>query len=466
MLTMSIHISTKKGAPMAKQSKSFRVGRVRGDLRAKVWYLTYYDQGQRHRPRIGSDLDEARRQAAEINSQLENGAPISSAFQSIKISELRERWLEHHETVVRSSLKTIARYRSATNHLIAFLVDSRVSASTGQFRIEHAERFVKHLRSITISPNGHPHSAKRPLRDKGLRYILEVCRSMFHFAVQRRHLPPYADNPFSALQIEKIPTEDSKPIVIFSSGQEQDFLRTADDWQFPIFLTLMLTGLRPGELSHLYWPDDVNNELQAIVIRNRPQLGWQVKTRTERLIPLPAVLLEVINSHALNRQAGTLFQRRRFNCKQAPLLAGCSIEALEKELQLRIMRREAESDRPLTRVDRQQICQTVWRDAGMIKTDYIRTSFMQICSKAGLKGFTSPKMLRHLFATTLQEGRVDPLIRNELMGHSTKATSRSNPLGMTATYTHTRPATMRDQLERALKDRPGIAIAEEWLTNR
>lgn len=451
---------------MAKQLKQFRVGRVRGDLRGKIWYLTYYDQGQRHRPRIGSDLDEARRQAAEINAQLENGAPVSSSFQSIKIEELQIRWLDHHETVARSSLKTIARYRSATNHLIAFVVNSRVPASTGQFRVEHAELFVRHLRTLTVSPNGHPNTVKRTLRDKGLRYILEVSRSMFHFAAQRRHLQPYADNPFTALHIEKIPIEDSKPIELFSRDQERDFLQAADDWQFPIFLTLMLTGVRPGELSHLFWPDDVDDQLQAIVIRNRSQLGWQVKTRKERFIPMHPVLYEIIKSHRLNRQFGTLFQRRRFSDTQQPSLVGRSIQVLEKELQVRIAGRETELERSLSRVERQQLCRTVWRDAGMIKSDYIRTSFIQICDKAELVGFTSPKMLRHLFATTLQEGRVDPLIRNELMGHSTHATSRSNPLGMTATYTHTRPATMREQLERALKDRPAIAIAHEWFAKR
>jgi len=40
-----------------------------------------------------------------------------------------------------------------------------------------------------------------------------------------------------------------------------------------------------------------------------------------------------------------------------------------------------------------------------------------LTKRIGLSGHTAPKMLRHMFATTLQEGRVDPLIRNELMGH-------------------------------------------------
>lgn len=44
-------------------------------------------------------------------------------------------------------------------------------------------------------------TAKRHLLDKGLCYILECCRTLFQFAAKRRHLPPYAENPFSALEI-------------------------------------------------------------------------------------------------------------------------------------------------------------------------------------------------------------------------------------------------------------------------
>jgi len=55
----------------------------------------------------------------------------------------------------------------------------------------------------------------------------------------------------------------------------------------------------------------------------------------------------------------------------------------------------------------------------MVKTDRIRTEMMQICSRIELSQFSSPKMFRHLFATTLQEANIDPLVRSELMGHST-----------------------------------------------
>jgi hypothetical protein len=41
---------------MAKAS-SFRVGKVRADLRGKVCYLTYRENGRRLRPWVGSDRD-------------------------------------------------------------------------------------------------------------------------------------------------------------------------------------------------------------------------------------------------------------------------------------------------------------------------------------------------------------------------------------------------------------------------
>ncbi|QDT36033.1 hypothetical protein Pan189_03880 [Stratiformator vulcanicus] len=108
------------------QKKSFRIGRVRGDLRGRVWYLTYHEQGQRQRPRVGPSLDEARQTAAQINGQLESGQTALLTFDRIGIDELRCRWLDYHEHVRRSSLQTLRRYRTATQHLIDFLNRSPV----------------------------------------------------------------------------------------------------------------------------------------------------------------------------------------------------------------------------------------------------------------------------------------------------------------------------------------------------
>lgn len=429
---------------MARKAISFRVGRVRGDLRGRTWYLTYFEDGRRVRPRVGSSRDLAKQYAAKINAELEIGTPASLSFESISIEKLRDQWLDHHEYVSRSSLATIRRYRAATAHLIGFLDCEGCPRTTAAFRIEHAESFARYLRTIRVPPNGHPNTPPRPLLDKGVRFILQVCRSLFHYAVRHRHLPPYTDNPFSAMQLDRIPLEDSKPVVLFTPDQERQFIRRCDNWQFPIFSTLMLTGLRPGELVHLLLPYDIEHRnWPNLVIRNRPKLGWQVKTRRDRVLPIHPILAAVLCRAASRRTYGTMFQGRKAGGRGSEF-NGYSEQHLEAEVQQRLA--AADSDNPLDRVGRLQICRTLWRDLGAVKTDRIRIEFAKICRQLGMGKVATPKMLRHLFATSLQDANVDPLIRNELMGHKPARDARGAGLGMTAVYTHTRPETMREQL--------------------
>ncbi len=102
-----------------------------------------------------------------------------------------------------------------------------------------------------------------------------------------------------------------------------------------------------------------------------------------------------------------------------------------------------------------------------MKEDWIRKEFMRVTSQVGMPEVTAPKTLRHTFATCLQDANVDPLIRNELMGHAPgSAAIGGRGLGMTAVYTHTRPETKRKQLEDALSNRPSASLLRVWLNTR
>jgi integrase len=193
---------------------------------------------------------------------------------------------------------------------LTFIKKNCPTLKTAQIVTRHAEQFVRYLRSIQVSPNGHKNSVKRPLMDNGVRYILETCRSLFVFAAKRRHLSPYSDNPFASLDLDRIPIDDAKPIIILTAEQEMQFLRACDVWQIPLFLTLMLTGMRPGELIYLLLPDDVDLDQGVIRVRNKPRLGWQVKTRTERDIPMVGVMVDVLRRFIGDRTGGPLIRRR------------------------------------------------------------------------------------------------------------------------------------------------------------
>lgn len=450
---------------MKGKGASFRVGRVRAYRRGRVWYLQYYEGGQRRRPRVGPSRDLARQQAAQINGQLEVGAPVALSFEPISIPDLRERWFDHHEHVRRSSVQTIRRYRTATEHLLSFLRDVRPLRLASDFRSCHAEEFVRYLRSVQVAPNGHRNARKRPLLDAGIKYILETCSTLFNYAQRHRHLSPYAENPFRTIEVGRIPVEEFRPVVVFAEEQELQFLVACDDWQFPLFLTLLLTGLRPGELTHLLLPDDLDLDGGWLYVRNKPQLGWQVKTRNEREIPLVPVLVDVLRVMLAGRKTGPVFLQRRYQGDREPPLANLVPQQLQQELAHRLRSHETEMGIPLTRSKSLGIARGVWRDSGGFRTDVIRNEFIGLTHAIGLDHVTAPKTLRHTFATILQDANVDPLIRNELMGHM-PATPTGPSLGMTAVYTHTRPETKRRQLEEAFKDRPAADQARKWLEER
>src|SRR5262249_17944063 len=141
-----------------------------------------------------------------------------------------------------------------------------------------------------------------------------------------------------------------------------------------------------------------------------------IKTRNERTLPLMPELVAVLRIQLRGRQAGPVFRRRRWRDTQSRLQYGTR-DAIEAELDRRLAGFEEKVGQPLERGERLRVAQSIWRDLGALKEDRVRTEFLRLTTAIGLPACTAPKMLRHLFATALQEGRVDPLIRNELMGH-------------------------------------------------
>ncbi|MCC7086804.1 MAG: site-specific integrase [Pirellulales bacterium] len=446
-----------------KKSTSFRIGKVRALLRGRIWYLCYREHGQRRQPRVGPDRDTARQAASQIAAQLEVGAPSLLGFEPLSIPELRDRWLTQHEFVRRSSLPTIRRYRAATEHLLNFVSGQGHLRYASDFRPADAEQFVRYLRLLNVAPNGHRCARKRPLLDNGIVYILETCCTLFNYAARHRHLSPYAENPFRTLEISRIPIENARPIDIFDEDTERAFLDACDHWQFPLFLTMFCLGLRPGELVHLLLPEDLDLTGGWLHVRNKPKLGWQVKTRSERDLPLIPELVAVLRQILAGRNSGPVFRQRRCSAGYEPPLAWSARAQLEQEVVQRARSMECEGSSDQER--KAMAAETVWRDLGALQVDWVRIEFMKLTAAILRPELTAPKLLRHSFATLLQDANVDPLIRKELMGHSTaEFSSSAQGLGMTTVYTHTRPETKRRQLTAALAVRPAVELARRWLS--
>ena len=132
---------------------------------------------------------------------------------------------------------------------------------------------------------------------------------------------------------------------------------------------------------------------------------------------------------------------------------------MEEAVEDHTRRAEIEAGGALDRAERERACRKGWLEAGALTSKAIRREFMRLTLRIGLPEMTEPKMLRHMFATMLQEANVDPLIRMELMGHAPQGGRSGGPLGMTTVYTHSSPATRRSQLLSALDCRGCTSVA-------
>jgi integrase len=421
--------------------RRIRIGSVSIYPHHGAWWVYYRQGGQITRRKLAPTQPEAERLAAQINAQLTQGIPTLLAFQPIGLPELRSQFLDYHEHVLKSSIATVNRYRAATQHLEDFTSSLTKTIQAHEIR---PDAFTTFLRKREIACNGHPNTAKRRLRDKGVRFILETCRSMYTFAGKRRHLPPYSSNPFSELPLDRFKIEDAKPIFVFNEQTELAFLKGAAFWDFSVHFTLAKTGLRIGELVYLLIEDLdlVNGWLH---VRNKTALGWRIKTGTERSVPLLPELILVLQRVIADRNAGPVFLQPRFSSGKKPLIS------TDAKGMAQILAERSRSASTAARATLQRLARTLWRDSGATNADAIRMSFIRRMISIGHPEATCPKSWRHSFATLLQDANVDPLIRQQTLGHKP---SLSSGLGMTANYTHTRPETQKRQIEAALRSWP------------
>src|SRR5262249_5593526 len=190
----------------------------------------------------------------------------------------------------------------------------------------------------------------------------------------------------------------------------------------------------------------------------KTELGWRIKNGQERSVPLLPEVVAVLRKVIGLRLVGPVFLREKLADK-TPKLVGTRDE-MERVLQEHVAARRGTGG-VLGRMDVHQIARKVWWDAGAVKADVVRSTFVRIMEGLGRPQATCPKSWRHSFATLLQDANVDPLIRQQTLGHRP---TNSTGLGMTGNYTHTRPETLRAQFEQALQRWPkSLSYALEWL---
>jgi integrase len=150
----------------SKKAWRRRIGRVTVYQRGGRFWIYYRDI----RP-VGTSREAALALAAKINAQLADGTPTMLAFQSVAVTAMIAKWLDHHEHVRRSAVNTVNRYRTAIEHLKQFIEANHSGLRADRFDSGMAEQFVRHLRTAKISPNGCKGATKRTMRDTQTAYL-------------------------------------------------------------------------------------------------------------------------------------------------------------------------------------------------------------------------------------------------------------------------------------------------------
>ena len=169
-----------------------------------------------------------------------------------------------------------------------------------------------------------------------------------------------------------------------------------------------------------------------MVRRSKPAMFWHVKTSRHRELPIIAELRPVFERALAGRGEGFVFLNRPFatGAQTAPM-AFASPQAFARHLQ-ELTEQERLAGAKQESALRKAVMPFL-RRMGQIPEKRLRQEFMKITSAIGCPEITKVHGLRHVFSTRAQELGLNPILVQEVLGHSTLAMpQRYTHLGMEA----------------------------------
>ena len=336
------------------------------------------------------------------------------------------------------------RYRAALSHFKRFAETRDDLRSACDIDERTVEDFIKWMRRQDRTRNGQSEGPRHPYRASGIKFILSTCRSAFNWAARRRYLPPYAENPFATLAVDKIARREQTEAQILTEKQQEAFFARCDNWQKRIFLMLAMYGMRVGELTHLLI-SDVDWHKWVFQIRSKPDMLWHVKTRDHRTLPILPETRWVFEESRNSRSAGFVFINRDYAEGEKEIREEfASPRAFS--IRLKEIAEQAREEGPQSEKDVLRVVKKFLRAMGQIPEKRVRQEFMKLTAKIGCPELTRAHSLRHLFSTRAQEKGMNPFLVEGILGHAS--------LDMTRRYTHFGMPAKRDAVSQMLQEDP------------
>jgi integrase len=189
----------------------------------------------------------------------------------------------------------------------------------------------------------------------------------------------------------------------------------------------------------------------VIEIRSKPPLYWSVKTGRRRQLPIVPRVRPLLERALGGRAAGFVFLNRD-HASGATALAATFASPQAFRARLESIAAELDARRPdAGERERRRAVTAFCREMGQIPEKRVRCEFMALTRAIGCPEYTKAHDLRHLFSSRAQEAGMNPLIVQDLLGHTT--------LDMTRRYTHLGLDAKREAMCRL--DREGRAEGDQ-----
>lgn len=138
------------------------------------------------------------------------------------------------------------------------------------------------------------HTLKSRVAPRTINYELVVLQTFFRWAIKRNHL---FMSPAATIERFRLPRKALPKFV--TSHDLTKFFQSCSPGERRLFMTILLTGMRKGEVEYLSW-EDISFEIGVIFIREKPDVGWRPKS-DERLIPVSPLVHDLLTEQLAAR---------------------------------------------------------------------------------------------------------------------------------------------------------------------
>ncbi len=272
------------------------------------WWIDYYDEhGSRRRKKVSRAKKVAQDTLEEVKTLVRQRKLGIAEKPSLRPISLRDFFFEECTRYFETNLSqaTAKRYMSVLKHFAYFVSKFPKVKLLSQVQPDHVEKYKTYRKTVPF-PKGLSYFDKpeeelakaltetkenggEVAKDNTLNFELGTLRSVFNLAIRWKYL---AESPVKGVKFRTV-ADAKKPRFL----SKEEVTRLLDNCCGEIQLalrTLLLTGMRSGELMNLEWRD-IDFTKKVIRIRNKD--FWQPKRRHERDIPIHRELLPLLREH-------------------------------------------------------------------------------------------------------------------------------------------------------------------------